>query len=80
MRSKWKGNFINLKKNNLMGKNSMILNSFLRKEILIHNGKVIEPLIIKREMIGSKIGEFIFTRKIGVLHKKKNKNKMKKKK
>lgn len=79
MRSIWKGNFVRLKNKNLTN-NSLILNSFLRKDICIYNGKTFNNLIIKREMVGLKLGEFIFSRKIGVLHKKKIKNKIIKKK
>lgn len=79
MRSIWKGNFVNIKGKNISN-NSLILNNFLRKSFITYNGKSFNELIIKREMVGLKLGEFIFTRKIGVLHKKKIKNKTLKKK
>jgi ribosomal protein S19 len=43
----------------------------LKKKFLIHDGKVSKAIIIERNMVGLKIGEFVFTRKMGVLHKKK---------
>jgi ribosomal protein S19 len=70
---------VNVKNKNISN-NSLILNNFLRKSFLIYNGKSFNTLLVKREMVGLKIGEFLFTRKIGVLHKKKNKNKIVKKK
>lgn len=75
MRSVWKGNFYKIKDENLT-KNSTILNFFLNKSIDLHNGKTVSPLIIEREMIGKKAGEFAFSRKLGSIHvlkKKKNK-------
>lgn len=76
MRSKWKGYFFN--KNNI--NKSIILKNLINKNIKIYNGKNFSNLIIKKQMVGFKVGEFIFTRKINVIHKKKNKkNKLKKK-
>lgn len=43
----------------------------LKKKVLVHDGKSYKSILIDRFMIGLKIGEFIFTRKVGVLHKKK---------
>jgi ribosomal protein S19 len=43
----------------------------LKKKFSIHDGKLSKTIIIERNMIGLKVGEFVFTRKMGVLHKKK---------
>jgi ribosomal protein S19 len=52
----------------------------LKQKVLIYDGKSSKLLTIERKMIGSKVGEFVFTRKIGVTHKKKVLNKKKGKK
>jgi ribosomal protein S19 len=77
MRSLWKGNFVDIKRN-IINKSSVVLSTFLRTQFRVHNGKNIGKLLIKREMVGAKIGEFIFTRKMKVTHKKKDKKKKKK--
>jgi ribosomal protein S19 len=43
----------------------------LKKRFSIYDGKAIKSFLIDRTMVGLKIGEFVFTRKMGVLHKKK---------
>lgn len=78
MRSLWKGNFVSLKKK-IIGNDTVILNNFLRKTFLVYNGKTVSEFVVKRENIGFKAGEFVFTRKIGVQHKKKIKLKKGKK-
>jgi ribosomal protein S19 len=52
----------------------------LKKKVLIYDGKSFKSLLVERKMIGLKVGEFIFNRKIGVTHKKKVINKKGKKK
>lgn len=69
MRSIWKGFF--LKNNSTLHKSSTLLNTTLKKKISVHDGKSIKLLVVDRAMIGLKIGGFIFTRKMGVVHKKK---------
>jgi ribosomal protein S19 len=54
--------------------------TFLKKKFIVNDGQSFKKLVIERNMVGSKIGEFIFTRKMGVLHKKKLLNKKGKKK
>lgn len=71
-RSKWKGPFIHFKflknkflKNKLFkvwSRNSFILSSFINFKFLIHCGKTFKNLIITREKIGYKLGEFCTTR------------------
>ena len=79
MRSSWKGCFV---KNSIkLDNSSTLLNTMLKQKVLIYDGKSSKLLTIERKMIGSKVGEFVFTRRIGVTHKKKvlNKKKVKKK-
>jgi ribosomal protein S19 len=71
-RSKWKGPFIHLKffkkkflKNKfykIWSRDSIILSHFLNYKFLIYCGKVFKNLIITREKIGFKFGEFCTTR------------------
>lgn len=69
MRSVWKGCFY--KNSNNLNKSSTIVNTMLKRKFILHDGKSYKPVFIDRTMVGLKIGEFIFTRKMGVLHKKK---------
>lgn len=69
MRAVWKGVFF---KNNLyLNKSSTLLNTMLKKKFNIYDGKSTKSMVVDRVMVGLKIGEFVFTRKMGVLHKKK---------
>jgi ribosomal protein S19 len=77
MRSNWKGFFLHNSTN--LDKSSTVFNTMLKKKFFIHDGKSQKPVVIERAMVGLKIGEFIFTRKVGVSHKKKVKNKKGKK-
>ena len=52
-------------------KNNYIIEKDLNKKFLIYNGKDFQKLIISKEMIGYKFGEFVSTRKV-VMFKKKN--------
>jgi ribosomal protein S19 len=69
MRSVWKGCFY--KNNSSLGKSSTVLNTMLKKRFTLHDGKSCKSILVDRSMVGLKIGEFVFTRKMGVLHKKK---------
>jgi len=75
-RSLWKGFFVDSsllsnrllsKKNyfNTWSRRSTILKSLLNQTIYVHNGKTNERLLITSEMLGYKVGDFIFTRKRG---------------
>lgn len=77
MRSNWKGCFLN--NSVTLDKSSTVLNTMLKKKLFVHDGKAQKLITIERVMVGLKIGEFVFTRKIGVLHKKKVNKKGKKK-
>lgn len=75
MRSIWKGHFFKL--TDTLHKSSTIFNTMLKKKFFLHDGKVKKIIFISRPHIGSKAGEFIFTRKVGVVHKKKKSKKKK---
>lgn len=77
MRSIWKGHF--LKSTQSINKSSIIFNAFFKKKFQLHNGKELKELVIDRLYVGHKFGEFVFTRKVGQIHKKKIKSKGSKK-
>jgi len=53
-------------------KNKYIQLKDLNKKFLIYNGKNLQKLIISKDMIGYKFGEFVMTRKVVTFKKKKN--------
>lgn len=68
-RSLWKGFFLEscfLKKSktnfNVWSRSSSIPFFLIGKTVLVHNGKEFKKLLITREKIGFKFGEFVFTR------------------
>ena len=89
-RSHWKIPFIsniflkkstnNKKKIKTQNRNSFIPSTLLAKTLNIYNGRKYQPIIVKREMIGHKIGEFGITKIIGYKPKKKRKTQVKRKK
>lgn len=68
MRSKKKGYFLDkaLSKTNhkIWSRRSVITNKFINKTLEVHNGKQFVSIKITPDMIGHKLGEFAFTRKI----------------
>jgi small subunit ribosomal protein S19 len=52
-------------------RSSTILPSWLNKTIYLHNGKKFDKIFIVEDIVGYKLGEFQFTRKKKVNHKKK---------
>lgn len=60
-RSFRKGPYINNKKT--ITKNSLITSLFINKTVVIYIGNTFEKVLITKEMIGFKFGEFIKTRK-----------------
>ena len=52
-------------------RNSTILPTFVGKTVQVHNGKDYTKIIIVKEMIGHKLGEFVKTRKTFKYKKKK---------
>lgn len=84
-RSNWKGPYVDpkylkninqLKKKHLslkMSRNSDIIPKFVGLTFKIHNGITYKKLIVTKEMIGHKFGEFSFTRGKFSFKKKKSK-------
>ena len=72
-RSSWKGPFVDSsifkmsegKQGGLKiwSRNSVIPEFLLGKNVLVHNGKDFKSVVVTREKIGFKFGEFSFTRK-----------------
>jgi ribosomal protein S19 len=52
-------------------RNSIIFPTFVGKIVQIHNGKDYTKILIMKEMIGHKLGEFVKTRKTFTYKKKK---------
>ena len=80
MRSKWKipycSNKIidkleNFKDIKIWHRNSSIIEELKGKTVLVHNGKKLSRISIESNMIGFKLGQFSFTRKLGKIHRKK---------
>ncbi len=87
VRSIWKPNYldynlVNAVLNNknksiikTMSRSSTILQSFVGLTFEVYTGKSYTKIYIDEKMVGHKLGEFSFTRKIGKIHEKKNKKK-----
>lgn len=85
VRSKWKAPFVDyllldnivLNKTRLIistkSRASTILQSFVGLVIKVYNGHVYNNVYIDEKMVGHKLGEFSFTRKLGRIHEKKGK-------
>jgi small subunit ribosomal protein S19 len=52
-------------------RSSTILQSFIGKTIYVYSGRLFKKVIITEDMVGRKLGEFSFTRKLGKIHSKK---------
>lgn len=81
MRSVWKGNYLKFNKK-YISKASVIIDNFFHRKFLIYNGQEMKSFLVEKQQLGYRFGEFLFTRKVGVVHKKKlikNKTKGKKK-
>jgi ribosomal protein S19 len=78
MRSLWKGYYYNIYNIKLL--NNIITTLLINKTLSLYNGKKIFNILIKINMLYLKIGSLIFTRKIVVKHKKKEKKNIKSKK
>ena len=70
-RSKWKGPFVDLytltKKKiypNLWLRSSVIPKEITNTIVCIHNGREFRRVVITKEKVGFKLGEFSFTRKL----------------
>ena len=83
-RSKWKGPFINLIKNldnsdekkslRKASRNSTIIPKFIGHSFKVHTGNAYSEILIVKEMIGHKFGEFSATRKSFAFKKKRKNN------
>ena len=85
VRSKWKAPFVDyllldnivLNKTRLIistkSRASTILQSFVGLVIKVYNGHLYNNVYIDEKMVGHKLGEFSFTRKLGRIHEKKGK-------
>ena len=70
-RSKWKGFYLNKNliykelKNEIKttSRNSEIIPKFIDQMFYVYNGKIFTKVLVTKEMIGHKFGEFAFTRK-----------------
>jgi len=67
-RSKWKGSFVeknilNKDHTKLWSRSSTVPESMIGNFVLIHNGKEFKKVLIIREKVGFKFGDFSFTRK-----------------
>ena len=56
----------------IYNKSSFIQSIDTNKKVLVYNGKHFQKLIISKEMVGHRFGEFIVTRKFVPFKKKKN--------
>lgn len=80
-RSKWKGMYIktNYSKetsvNNIISRRTSVIPELIGKTIKIHNGKKFKEILVTKEMINHKVGEFFKTRVDFEFKKKKKKKK-----
>lgn len=84
-RSNWKAPFVDYilvetilaNKNRIvirtMSRSSTILKSFIGLIFEVYTGKTYSKVYIDEKMVGHKLGEFSYTRKLGRIHDKKNK-------
>lgn len=85
-RSRWKGPFLgssvlrifSLKKTKIWSRNSVIPHYLIGETIFVYNGKEFKRVLITREKIGFKFGEFSLTRKTVFKVKSNSKKKSKK--
>jgi len=79
-RSLWKGPFVDssiLRENHkkskknfkIWSRDSVIPEFLLGQTVLVHNGKEFKNVVVTREKLGYKFGEFSFTRKYNVKQK-----------
>ena len=68
----------NQKNLKIQNRNMLILSEFVDKIVFVYNGKTYKKIKITSDMIGTKFGEYVFTRKKCV-HKVKNLKKKRKK-
>lgn len=49
----------------IISRNRLIQNFMIGKHVEVSNGHFFFRLLIKKEMLGFKVGDFVFTRKVG---------------
>ena len=80
-RSKWKGLYVkpdNYKKTStspIMSRKTSIIPEFIGKTVKVHNGKKFKEIMLTKEMLNHKLGEFFRTRTEFEFKKKKKKKK-----
>ena len=58
----------------LLSRSSKILKFHVGKICHVHNGLVYKPILVNKNMVGFKAGEFVYTKKMSVkIHNQKNK-------
>jgi len=67
-RAKWKGPYVDLQlfkdnKNKIWSRSSTIPGFLIGKTINVHNGREFKRIMVTRDKVGFKCGEFSFTRK-----------------
>ena len=84
-RSKWKAPYVDrmllndiIKNTNrsiirTKSRSSIILQSFIGLIFEVYTGRSYSKVYIEEKMVGHKLGEFSFTRKVGKVHEKRNK-------
>lgn len=80
-RSKWKGPYVELKnfeklnkkKSILISRNSSIIPKFLGYNFKVYKGNSFVEVIVTKDMLGHKFGEFAETRKVFMFKKKRKK-------
>ncbi len=81
-RSKWKGPYISFKKFHKLSKKKLIVisrNSFIIPKFIgyifkVYKGNSFVDVLVTKEMLGHKFGEFVETRKLFTFKKKRKKN------
>ena len=83
VRSRWKAPFVSYKllddiilnkKRSIIrtrSRSSTILNSFIGLIFEVYTGRLYKKVYIDEKMVGHKLGEFSYTRKLGYIHQKK---------
>lgn len=80
MRSSWKGNYFKFNKK-YASKSSIIPVNFFHRKFFLYDGREMKSFLVEKQQLRHRFGEFLFTRKVGVVHKKKiNKKQIKQKK
>lgn len=52
-----------IEQKNILSKSSKIIPKFVNKTFFVYNGKTFIKLLITKQMLNYRVGEFVFTRK-----------------